>query len=189
MAGHDDNHLAQLRRALEGRARTSTGEETMADVRQRERLIEQYAAGPARLRAALAGVPEEARKWRPAPREWSVHEVICHCADSETNAAARIRYLVSEKDPVILGYDGNAWAVTFDYHSHPLEPALALIDAVRANTVALLRRLPEDAWTREGRHTESGRYTADDWLRIYAAHLEEHSRQIENNLTAWRSRR
>ncbi|MFQ5520416.1 MAG: DinB family protein, partial [Candidatus Methylomirabilia bacterium] len=144
-----------------------------------------YADGPARLRAALAKVPEESRQWRPAPEEWSVHEIICHCADSETNAAARIRYLLSEKDPVILGYDQEAWAVTFDYHSHPLEPALAVVEAVRANTVALLRRVPEGAWEREGRHTESGRYTAEDWLNIYAGHLEEHSRQIERNLAEW----
>ena len=155
---------------------------------ERERSIQRYADGPSRLKAVLAKVPEEARKWRPAPHEWSVHEVVCHCADSETNAAARIRYLVSEKQPTILGYDENAWAVTLDYHGHPLEPALSVIEAVRANTAALLRRLPESAWKREGRHTESGRYTAEDWLRIYAAHLEEHARQIESNLEAWRAR-
>jgi len=52
------------------------------DRTQREKLIQQYADGPARLRAALARVPEAARQWRPAPGEWSAHEVICHCADS-----------------------------------------------------------------------------------------------------------
>lgn len=152
----------------------------------REALIQQYAQGPARLRAALAQVPPGARQWRPAPGEWSAHEVVVHCADSETNAAARIRYVVAEKDPVVLGYDQDAWAVTFDYHQHPLEPALATVEAVRANTVVLLRRLPEEAWSRAGRHTESGPYGALDWLRIYAEHLEGHARQIEGNLEAWR---
>jgi hypothetical protein len=114
--------------------------------------------------------------------------VVCHCADSETNAAARIRYVVAEKDPLVLGYDENAWAVQFDYHNHPLDAALAVVEAVRANTAALIRRLPDETWAREGRHTESGRYTAEDWLRIYAEHLEEHSRQIENNLAAWQAR-
>ncbi len=155
---------------------------------ERDRLVERYAAGPARLRAAIAEVPEAARKWRPAPGEWSAHEVVCHCADSETNAAARIRYVVAEKDPVVLGYDENAWAVRFDYHGLPLDAALALVEAVRANTAALIRRLPDEAWAREGRHTESGRYTAEDWLQIYAAHLEEHARQIESNLAAWQTR-
>jgi hypothetical protein len=154
---------------------------------ERDRLVQQYAEGPSRLKAALSRVPADALRWRPAPGQWSAHEVVCHCADSETNAAARIRYLVGEREALILGYDQEAWAATFDYHGHPIEPALALVEALRANTTALLRRLPEEAWRREGRHTESGRYTAEDWLRIYAEHLEGHARQIEDNLAAWRS--
>src|SRR5688572_30314712 len=101
---------------------------------ERERLIEQYAAGPARLRAALVTVPEEARQWRPAPGEWSAHEVVCHCADAETNAAGRIRYLAFESEPVIVGYHQELWAVASDYHRHPLEPALVAVEAARANT-------------------------------------------------------
>ena len=155
---------------------------------QREQLIVRYAAGPTRLRAALAAVPGPALQWRPAPAEWSAHEVICHTADSETNAYARIRYVVAEPEPLVVGYNEAQWAVTFDYHALPLEPALATVDAVRASTVALLRRLPESAWARVGRHTESGRYGAEDWLQIYAAHLEDHAAQIEANVAAWKAR-
>ena len=154
---------------------------------ERERLIAQYGAGPLRLKAALARVPKDAMTWRPAPAEWSAHEIVCHCADSETNAYARIRLLLAEKDPLIQGYDQDHWARTFDYHSRPLEPALAVVEAVRANTLALLRRLPEDAWQRGGRHTDSGTYSAEDWLKIYAEHLEIHACQIEDNVAAWRA--
>jgi len=156
---------------------------------ERDTLIAQYAAGPARLRAALATVPAEAMKWRPAVGEWSAHEIVCHCADSETNSYARIRVLLTEKNPVIQGYDQDRWAKTLDYHSHPLEPALATVDGVRANTAALIRRLPDEAWTRAGRHTESGRYTAEEWLKIYADHLEGHARQIEKNVAQWKAGR
>ena len=152
---------------------------------ERERLIQQYADGPARLEGALARVPAGARQWRPAPREWSAHEVVIHCADSETNAAARIRYLLCEAEPVVLAYEEAVWAVTLDYHRHPLEPALAVVRGVRAHTAALIRHVPEEVWRREGRHTGSGRYTAEDWLGIYAEHLETHARQIEANVTAW----
>lgn len=154
---------------------------------ERERLIQQYADGPARLEGALATVPAAARRWRPAPGEWSAHEVACHCADSEVNAAARIRYLVCEPQPLVLAYDESVWAVALDYHGHPLEPALDTVRAVRAHTTALLRRLPESAWSREGHHTGSGRYTAEDWLTIYAEHLENHARQIEANVSAWQA--
>jgi len=154
---------------------------------EREDLIRRYEEGPGKLAAALARVPKEALQWRPGPEKWSAHEVVVHCADSETNAAMRIRFLVCEDSPVILGYDQARWAKVLDYHRLPLEPALSTVRAVRQNTAALLRRLPEEAWSRTGRHTEAGAFSAERWLEIYAEHLEKHTGQIERNLDAWRS--
>jgi hypothetical protein len=151
-------------------------------------LIRQYAEGPALLRQALASVPQEALKWRPAPGKWSVHEVILHCADSETNAHMRIRYLLGEADPLIIGYDQDAWATTLNYHALPLEPALATIEAVRANTVPLLKSLPESAWKKVGRHSEHPSYGVEKWMELYAEHLEVHARQIGRNVTAWNNK-
>src|SRR2546428_13950237 len=113
------------------------------DRAKREALIRQYADGPARLRAALAKVPAPALTWRPAPKEWSAHEIVCHCADSETNAYARIRFVVAERTPTIQGYDQDNWAGGFDYHHLPLEPGLAVVEAVRASTVPPIPGLPD----------------------------------------------
>jgi hypothetical protein len=155
---------------------------------ERAALIDQYARGPERIREALARAPEEALRWRPGPGKWSVHEVIVHCADSETNAALRIRYLLAEKEPLIVGYDQDAWATRFDYHAQPLEEALAATAAARGRTVPLLRGMADADWGKPGRHSESGPYTAEDWLRIYAAHLEGHAGQIDRNVEAWKAR-
>ena len=152
---------------------------------ERDALIARYADGPALLRQALAEVPTAAMKWRPGPGKWSAHEVIIHCADSETNSHMRIRYLVAEPEPLIVGYDQDAWARIFDYHSLPLDLALTTIDAVRANTVPLLRRLTDADWQKKGRHTESGSYNGDRWLEVYADHLEVHARQLRRNVAAW----
>ena len=148
-------------------------------------LITQYADGPELLREALARVPAAAMKWRPAEDEWSVHEIIVHCADSETASAHRIRVLIAEPDPVIVGYDQAAWAKLLDYHARPLDRALDAISSARASTAELIRALPAEIWTRSGRHTEAGHYTAEDWLRIYAVHLHEHADQIAANVAAW----
>ena len=155
--------------------------------KEREDLIRRYEEGPARIEGALAKVPSEALKWRPAPEKWSAHEVVCHCADAETNAASRIRYLVCEESPVILGYDQARWARRLDYHSLPLEPALDTVRAVRRHTAGLLRRMPPEWWSLSGRHTESGPFSAERWLEVYAEHLEKHARQIERNIEAWRT--
>lgn len=152
---------------------------------ERDDCIRRYAEGPQLLAEALAAVPAAALQWRPAPGKWSAHEVIVHCADSETNSHMRIRYLVAEPSPTIVGYDQDRWASEMDYHAHPLAPALSTVAAVRANTVPLLLRLTPEQWGRRGRHTESGSYGAEDWLRIYAEHLEIHARQLQRIAAAW----
>jgi hypothetical protein len=42
----------------------------------------------------------------------------------------------------------------------------------------LLQFLSDEDWQRAGTHSESGRYTLEDWLRIYAAHAHNHAAQI-----------
>ncbi|MGH7703696.1 MAG: DinB family protein [Gemmatimonadales bacterium] len=155
---------------------------------ERQDLIRRYAEGPALLETALSRVPAAALQWRPAPGKWSVHEVIVHCADSETNSHMRLRYLLGEDRPAIMPYDQDHWASELDYHALPLEPALVTVAAVRANTVPLLRRLTEAQWKRTGHHPEQPSYSVERWLEIYGEHLEVHSRQIERNSTAWGKR-
>ena len=155
---------------------------------ERASMIERYARGPGLLAAALAKVPRDALQWKPGPKRWSAHEIVVHCADSETNAHMRLRYLLAEPEPLIVGYDQDRWAQRFDYHKHPIDAALATVKAVRGNTVPLLERATDQDWRRVGRHTESGPYGAEDWLAVYAEHLEKHSRQIEGNIAAWREK-
>lgn len=151
--------------------------------------IDRYERGPHDLESALAEAPPEARTFRPAPGVWTVHEIVVHCADSETSGYTRIRMLAAEPNPQIIGYDQDLWTTRFDYHSIPLEPALAVIRAVRAHTAPLLRAFPEETWAVVGTHSESGSYSATDWLSIYSAHLADHAEQIRGNLRAWREQR
>jgi DinB family protein len=155
---------------------------------EREAFFQRYENGPALLRAALERAPAAMHQWRPAPDKWSVHEIIVHCADSETISATRIRFLVGETTPTISGYDQDRWARSMNYAKLPLGPSLAQVDAVRAWTAAFIRTLPPAAWEKSGRHTEyDDPYTAEQWLRIYAEHLEVHARQIARTVDQWKS--
>src|SRR5689334_3077075 len=152
---------------------------------EREAFLERYAAGPALLRAAWERVPAAARQWRPAPGKWSAHEVVVHCADSEAYGHTRIRLVLAEKKPLIVGYDENVWARVFDYHAHDPELALRTIEATRANTAACLRRLPDSAFGKVGEHTERGGYTDADWCRIYPEHITGHCGRADPRLAPW----
>ncbi len=57
---------------------------------------------------------------------------------------------------------------------------MAVVHAVRAASAALLATLTPEEWDRRGVHTESGDYSVDRWLEIYASHPHEHADQIRD---------
>jgi hypothetical protein len=150
--------------------------------------VHRFAAGPAALRAAWDRVPAEARQWRPAPGKWSAQEVVGHCCDAEANSHGRLRYFLCEKEPVIVGYDQDLWAKTIDYHKQPAEAGLAVVEAVNASSVPLLRRLTDEDFAKTGRHTEYGTRSVEQWLRYNAEHMHVHAAQIDRNVAAWNAR-
>ncbi|MDQ2966124.1 MAG: DinB family protein, partial [Chloroflexota bacterium] len=64
------------------------------------------------------------------------------------------------------------------HYDRPIEASLAVLRAVRASSLELLESLTPAEWSRSGRHSESGAYSVDDWLRIYANHSADHAEQI-----------
>lgn len=151
------------------------------DAATRAELIARYRAGAAEVDSAIAATQAlgpDAIDRRPGPAEWSARQVVHHLADSETMSATRIRHLIADDDPVLIqGYDEPVWATRLHY-DRPIEGSLALVRSVRSATADLLDRMTEADWARQGTHSESGPYSADDWLEIYASHCHEHADQI-----------
>jgi hypothetical protein len=155
---------------------------------ERKSLIAQYRAGYDEVVQALAGIGTDERDWRPAPGEWSAREVVHHLADSETISGIRLRRLLIEENPRIQGYDQDDYARRFRYQERPWEPALRAFEAARTTTAQLLDTMTDVDWQRTGTHSESGAYSAEGWLRIYAAHAHVHADQIRKNRAAWAAR-
>ncbi len=145
---------------------------------ERQTLIAQYAAGYDEVRASLEGFPADKLGEHPLPGKWSAREIVQHLADSEMNSAIRLRKLLTEDDPQIQGYDQEHYATSLRYNERPIAPALDALRGARATTGQLLDLMTDADWSRAGTHSESGRYTAEDWLRIYAAHAHNHAAQI-----------
>jgi uncharacterized damage-inducible protein DinB len=145
---------------------------------ERNELIAKYAAGYDEVINALEGIPEDKLTAHPIAGKWSAAEIVQHLADSEMTSAIRLRKLLCEDKPLIQGYDQDAFATRLDYNNRDIAPALDAFRAARATSVQLFERMTEADWLREGTHTESGRYTTEDWLRIYAAHAHGHAEQI-----------
>ena len=92
-------------------------------------------------------------------------------------AYTRVRRVVADDDPQLAGYSEPQWAERLHY-DRPIGEALAVTRAVRAASLALLEALTPDEWERVGTDSESGPYSIDRWLEIYAEHPHEHADQI-----------
>jgi hypothetical protein len=147
------------------------------DRSERLRLIQQYRDGPRVVREALQGASDAELDARPAPGKWSAREIVHHLADSEMTSAIRLRRLLAEDRPQIQGYDQEEFARRLHY-GRPIPASLQAFAAARETTADILDRMSDADWAREGTHSESGRYTAEGWLTIYAAHAHNHAEQI-----------
>ena len=143
----------------------------------RAAFLERYRTGVADLEDALAG-GTDADLDRPQPAgEWTARQVVHHLADSESMAYIRLRRLIAEDDPVIHGYDEPEWARRLHY-DRPIDASVEVVTAVRAASLQLLESLTAEEWARTGTHSESGAYSVDRWLEIYANHTHDHADQI-----------
>jgi hypothetical protein len=148
------------------------------ELAERAALIAAYEAGPDEVDQALADIGRDAIDRSPADGSWSAREVVHHLADSEMRSAIRLRRLLVEDHPTILGYDEAVYASALRYAERAIEPALDAFRGARSTTAQILAQLDDAAFARSGTHSESGPYGVEDWLRTYARHATEHADQI-----------
>jgi hypothetical protein len=147
------------------------------DASERHALIERYRDGHRAVMDALQGLNEDELD-RSASEEWTPRMIAHHLADSEMTSAIRLRRLVTEENPLIHGYDEVEFArkLTSD---RPIEPSLEAMRWARESTAQILDRLSDEDWRRSGTHSESGEYSVEHWLSIYAKHAHDHAKQID----------
>lgn len=117
--------------------------------------------------------------------EWSVRQIVHHCADSHMNSFIRLKLILTEENPPLKPYAEPLWALTADVTAVPIEASLTLLRGLHERWVALFASLPDEAWTRTGFHSELNQaITPADLLEMYAAHCRAHLDQIQRTLAA-----
>ena len=159
---------------------------------ERSEKLEEYGHGFELFMAALAEIPREAWEFKPAPNEWSIHELIIHMADSESMGAMRARKLIAEPGSTLMPYDDSGWAVKLNYANQNLDNALQTFRLARQTTYHVLKMAPDRVFEHEVLHPEKvhpeygENYTLDKWLSIYTAHIREHIEQLQKTHQAWK---
>ncbi len=153
---------------------------------QRKKKIASYGNAYATLVRGLKKFPKKMWAFKPSEKDWSVHELIVHIADSEANSYIRCRRFIAEPGSVVMGYDGDQWASHLHYHAQSSADALQLFKWLRRKSYALIKDLPDAVWANTVNHSENGWMTMDDWLTIYAAHIPEHLEQMGRVYEEWK---
>jgi hypothetical protein len=140
------------------------------------------AAGPAAAREVIVEAGSALRN-RPALGEWSVLECIAHMTDSDLIAGARMRWIASENEPDIVGYDQALWVSQLRQNDDDPELLLATFAALRRWNLDLWARLPVADRARVGIHRERGPESIDLTFRLMAGHdlihLDQARRALE----------
>lgn len=141
-------------------------------------LVEGLARTPARLGMLVEAVTEAALDAAPAG-EWSARTVLAHVRDDEFLVMrVRLARMLAEEHPTLTPFDESAWAASRWLDREARAELLADIAEQRAASVAILRRLPAEAWQRPGTQPEIGTFTLQWWVEHWYEHDVNHLEQI-----------
>jgi uncharacterized damage-inducible protein DinB len=149
-----------------------------ATAESRRQAIEEIAAVPARMSAAVRGLTREQLDTPYRPEGWTVRQVVHHVPDSHLNAYVRFKLALTEDEPTIKPYDEKRWAELMDTRETPIETSLALLGPLHERWVTLLRSLLAADFARTLRHPELGVMSLDKVLALYAWHGRHHVAHI-----------
>lgn len=147
-------------------------------------LIDRYLQGPAQLREALKGLTPVQLRAHPVPGKWSCLEVVCHLADFDPILADRMKRIIAEEKPTLLGASENAFAKALAYEQRDAEEELKLIELTRSQMGRILKTLPAEAFNRTGMHNERGDLTLMRMVDLAANHIPHHLKFVQEKRKA-----
>jgi hypothetical protein len=152
----------------------------------REELIESFATGYKRFKAALKELPRDANHFKPSEAAWSIHEIIIHMPDSEASGFIRFRKIIAQSGVTVDVYDQDDWTNNLQCSRRDSQGALALFKQMRKSTTELVRLADESVWGNNYvNHPEDGKLTLEKCLEMYADHVDAHIGQMQRNVEAW----
>lgn len=135
------------------------------------------ATTPHTLATIVGRTGEERLDRSPAPRKWSIREILCHLADCELVFGFRLRQTVAEASHVIQPFDQEAWQAP--YQSLGAHDALAAFSAARRWNLLFIDAVLPGALPKGVTHPERGPMTFGTIIETMAGHDLNHLAQIQ----------
>lgn len=141
--------------------------------------IKEIAVFPENLDKTISKLTEEQLNTPYRPDGWTIRQVIHHCADSHMNCFIRIKWALTEKEPVIKYYYEDLWGEGIDNKKMPIEPTIQLLKGLHYRLVYLLSSLNEEELNKTLIHPEHNKtFTIKEIIGMYAWHCNHHLEHI-----------
>jgi uncharacterized damage-inducible protein DinB len=128
--------------------------------------------------AAVAGLTDEQLDTPYRDGGWTVRQTVHHIADSHANCLIRFKLALTEDEPpTIRPYYEDRWA-KLDDNKLPIDVSLKMIDAIHTRWAAVLDGMSEADFARKFLHPETGEWTLEAALALYAWHSRHHTAHI-----------
>jgi hypothetical protein len=146
--------------------------------------IDVLAQTPSALAAVVDAHSAAVLRTRPFEGKWTPNEILGHLVDSEWVYAYRLRLVLSENNPVILGMHQDSWVAALRHNERDPSEFVETFRALREFNLAVWRRTSPQDFERIGQHNERGPESLRVMLRLVAGHDLSHLNQIARYLEA-----
>ena len=154
------------------------GEFNLNNFTDRSENLRTIAELPSKVAEAVSGLRDEQLDTPYRDGGWTVRQTVHHIADSHMNSQVRFKLALTEDEvPTIKPYYEDRWA-ELDDSKLPVEVSLNLIDAIHARWSALLASMTDEDLEKKFIHPETGEWTLDGALALYAWHSKHHLAHI-----------
>jgi hypothetical protein len=121
---------------------------------------------------------------RPFEGKWTPNEVIGHLSDSEWVYGYRLRLILCEDDPAILGTNQDLWVASLRHNEREPSELVEIFRTLRVFNLAVWKRMSPEELKRTGRHNERGPESLGVTLQMLAGHDLSHLDQISRYIQA-----
>jgi hypothetical protein len=126
---------------------------------------------------------------RPAEGKWTPNEIIGHLADGEWVYGCRLRLILCEDNPTLLGTNQDLWVAGQKHNDREPSEHVEMFRTMREFNLVLWKRTSLSDLQRTGLHNERGPESLAVMLRMMAGHDLSHLDQIHRHIRAVQERK
>jgi uncharacterized damage-inducible protein DinB len=132
-----------------------------------------------RLEALTLSLEKKGLQDKPSPDKWTAAQILAHLAEAEIVWAYRFRKVLGASGEAIEAYDQKEWVKNSGYLQTDPHLALSLFQVVRKGNVSWLKSLTSEQLSHFGIHSERGKESIAQMVRMMAGHDINHLQQME----------